>query len=100
MSDFKFWFGLIPPESYGYLIAAALFVFFMRSKIPILKDIQFKVSLPEEYMRNFRWITPLMVAGQYVLQILIYAALLKIISMLIKVIFMVTKIAVHLGVQL
>lgn len=80
MSDFQFFFGLIPERAYKYIVMALLGLLIFRQKIPILNKIDVKVHLPDEFMRHFRWITPLMVAGLYVWAAVIYAAMRHIIN--------------------
>lgn len=75
MSDFNFFFGIIPESSYKYIVMALVALLILRQKIPILNKIDVTIRLPEEFMRNFRWITPLMVAGIYVWIIVVYFAL-------------------------
>ena len=75
MGEFNFIFGLIPESAYKYIVIALLGLLIFRQKIPILNKIDVKVHLPEEFMRNFRWITPLMVAGLYIWAAMIYFAL-------------------------
>jgi len=75
VSDFDLFFKLIPENAYKYIVMALLALLVFRQKIPILNKIDVTVRLPEEFMRNFRWITPLMVAGLYVVWIMNYFAL-------------------------
>lgn len=77
MSDFDLFFGLIPEASYKYIVMALLFLVLFRQKIPILNKIDIKIHLPEEFMRNFRWITPLMITVLLILNIVIYAQVKK-----------------------
>ena len=80
MSEFDFIFGLIPERAYKYIVMALLALLIFRQKIPVLNKIDVRVHLPEEFMRHFRWITPLMVAGLYVWAAMIYFAMKTIIQ--------------------
>ena len=82
MSDFNFFFGLIPERAYKYIVAGLLVLLIFRQRIPILNKIDVKVSLPEDFMRNFRWITPLLVVCQYFFLIAIYLVLKAILAKL------------------
>lgn len=75
MSDFNFMFSLIPESAYKYIVLSILILFVFWKRIPVLNKIDVRIRLPEEFMRNFRWITPLMVAGLYIMTLIIYMRL-------------------------
>jgi hypothetical protein len=78
MSEFNFFFGLIPDGAYKYIVAGLIFLLVFKDKIPVINKIDVTIKLPEEFMRHFRWITPLMIAGLYIWAAMIYLALNKI----------------------
>jgi len=78
--DFIGWF--IPEKAYKYIVLGLFILLIFRQKIPILNKVDVTVKLPEEFMRNFRWITPLLVAGLYIWAALIYFALRAILEKL------------------
>lgn len=84
MSDFNFFFGFIPERAYKYIVMGLLFLLIFRQKIPFLNKIDVTIKLPEEFMRNFRWITPLMVAGLFIGQTVMYFMLKEILNVLQK----------------
>lgn len=79
MTEFNFFFGIIPEAAYKYILMSLLALIFLRDKIPIINKIDIKIRLPDEFMRHFRWITPLMILGLWVWAAVIYAALRTII---------------------
>jgi hypothetical protein len=51
--------NLIPDQVYKYIGIAVVGFLLFRKKIPILNKIDIQIKLPDEFMRHFRWITPL-----------------------------------------
>lgn len=66
MSEINFLLDLIPEATYKYIVAILIGLFVFKNKIPILNKIDIKFHFPEEFMRSFRWITPLLVFGIYI----------------------------------
>lgn len=73
MSDLKILLDLLPERFYALIVIALIFLFLFKDKIPIVNKIEVKVHLPDEFMRHFRWITPLM----GIIQIIILLAILS-----------------------
>lgn len=82
MSDFDFIFGLIPERAYKYIVMALVALLIFRQKIPILNKIDVRIHLPEEFMRHFRWLTPLLIMGLYVWAAVIYLTLKRVLQVL------------------
>lgn len=75
MSEFNLITALIPDHLYKYIVMGLIFLLIFRQRIPILNKIDVTVKLPEEFMRHFRWLTPLLVVGIYLWGLAIYLEL-------------------------
>lgn len=51
--------NLIPDYIYKVFFIGIVFLIMFWKKIPILNKIRINIILPEEFMRHFRWLTPL-----------------------------------------
>lgn len=80
MGDFDLIFGLIPERAYKYIVGGLVFLLVFKEKIPILNKIDVKIHLPEEFMRHFRWITPLLLIFQIGFTYVIYLMLKQLIN--------------------
>lgn len=80
MGDFDLIFGLIPERAYKYIVAGLVFIFVFKEKIPILNKIDVKIHLPDEFMRHFRWITPLLAIIQIIFTYVVYLMLKQLLN--------------------
>jgi len=80
MGDFDLLFGIIPERAYKWIVAALVFLLVFKDKIPIVNKIDVRIHLPDEFMRHFRWITPLLSLIQLVFLFVIYKVLMQILA--------------------
>lgn len=80
MGDFDLFFGIIPERAYKYIVMALVGLFVFKNRIPILDKIDVRIHLPDEFMRHFRWITPLLSAIQLIFLLVIYRVLMQILN--------------------
>ncbi len=82
MSDVFFFTNWIHASAYKYIVLVLCFLFLFKDKIPIVNKIEVKIHLPEEFMRHFRWITPLLLIVNLIFSIVIYLMLNAVIAKL------------------
>lgn len=71
MSDISFIASFIPDNAYKVIVLGLIAILIFRNKIPILNKIDVRFHFPEEFMRSFRWITPVLCLVTIGIQIII-----------------------------
>lgn len=78
----------LPPSVYKWVVIGIGGTFYLGWKFNLLKFVHIKVSLPEDFMRNLRWITPLNLAILnvfFAIQCFLLWNLIQVIQSLVKV---------------
>lgn len=60
MNDLNIFIDLFPSNTSKAVLIALLVLVLTWRHIPILREIRIRFDLSENFMRNFRWLTPLM----------------------------------------
>lgn len=74
---------IIPDFVYKYIGIAFVFLLLFKKKIPIINKIDVQIKLPEEFMRHFRWLTPLTLIINTIVTIFLYMRIVEL-SLLIQ----------------